>query len=87
MKQIGKYIGLYIILGIVPIILMAQSATSLIVGKVMDESKMPLPYASVSIYRSGKPLNGVITDDNGRFFSKPNKVRTLANSWWISWDM
>ena len=70
MKQIGKYIGLYIILGIVPIILMAQSATSLIVGKVMDESKMPLPYASVSIYRSGKPLNGVITDDNGRFSIK-----------------
>ena len=70
MKQIGKYIGLCIILGIVPIILMAQSTTSLIVGKVMDESKMPLPYASVSIYRSGKPLNGVITDDNGRFSIK-----------------
>ena len=67
MKQIGKYIGLFIILGILPIALMAQSATSLIVGKVVDEGKMPLPYASVSIYRSGKPLDGVITDDNGRF--------------------
>ena len=70
MKQIGKYIGLFIILGILPIALMAQSATSLIVGKVVDEGKMPLPYASVSIYRSGKPLDGVITDDNGRFSIK-----------------
>ena len=56
MKQIGKYIGLFIILGILPIALMAQSATSLIVGKVVDEGRMPLPYASVSIYRSGKNL-------------------------------
>ena len=70
MKQIGKYIGLFIILGILPIALMAQSATSLIVGKVVDEGRMPLPYASVSIYRSGKPLDGVITDDNGRFSIK-----------------
>ena len=70
MKQIGKYIGLFIILGILPNALMAQSATSLIVGKVVDEGRMPLPYAWVSIYRSGKPLDGVITDDNGRFSIK-----------------
>ena len=48
----------------------AQRAKCNITGRVTDEGKVPVSYASVAIFDDTKPLTGAVTDDEGRFSLK-----------------
>lgn len=48
----------------------AQRAKCNITGRVTDEGKVPVSYASVAIFDGTKPLTGAVTDDEGRFSLK-----------------
>ena len=50
--------------------LYAQHATCTIVGKLVDEDKIPIAYASTALYNAEKPIAGVVTDDEGKFSLK-----------------
>lgn len=56
-----------IIIVFVPISTHAQHSKCIIAGKLVDENKMPITYASVAIYDAEKPITGVVTDDEGKF--------------------
>ena len=57
-----------------PLRIHAQAGKCDIVGKVMDESQLPVAYASVALYNGKTPITGVITDDEGRFTLKTSQT-------------
>ena len=44
-----------------------QQAKCTVMGRVIDENQAPVPYASVVVYMSEKPLAGAVTGDDGKF--------------------
>ena len=57
-----------------PLRIHAQAGKCDIAGKVMDESQLPVAYASVALYNGKTPITGVITDDEGRFTLKTSQT-------------
>ncbi len=57
-----------------PLCIHAQAGKCDIAGKVMDESQLPVAYASVALYNGKTPITGVITDDEGRFSLKTSQT-------------
>jgi outer membrane receptor protein involved in Fe transport len=57
-----------------PLRIHAQAGKCDIAGKVMDESQLPVAYASVALYNGRTPITGVITDDEGRFTLKTSQT-------------
>lgn len=57
-----------------PLCIHAQAGKCDIAGKVMDESQLPVAYASVALYNGKTPITGVITDDEGRFTLKTSQT-------------
>lgn len=52
----------------------AQHTMCTISGKVMDSTQTPIAYASVAIYKEGSPINGVVTDSEGKFSLKTEQT-------------
>ena len=57
-----------------PLRIHAQAGKCDIAGKVMDESQLPVAYASVALYNGKTPITGVITDDEGQFTLKTSQT-------------
>ena len=48
----------------------AQRTMCTLSGKVSDESRAPIAYASVAVYDDNMPITGVVTDGEGKFLLK-----------------
>jgi hypothetical protein len=70
----GQLIILLVMLLGCPLRIHAQAGKCDIAGKVMDESQLPVAYASVALYNGKTPITGVITDDEGRFTLKTSQT-------------
>ena len=75
-KKIVASIILILALCGVPFSLFAQGAKCTISGKVIDQQKSPVAYASVAIYQGESPIAGVVTDSEGKFSLKTNHSTT-----------
>lgn len=75
-KKIVTSIILILALCCVPFTLSAQGAKCTISGKVIDQQKSPVAYASVAIYQGESPIAGVVTDSEGKFSLKTNHSTT-----------
>ena len=66
-----KYIRL-ILLAILclPVYSFAQQAKCTVSGRIIDDQKSPVAYASVAVYKDNSPLTGTITDNEGKFTLK-----------------
>ena len=67
---VARYLFLCSLSLIINLNLLANSQTSTITGKVIDENEAPIPYASVAVYDSDKLITGAITNDKGVFTLK-----------------
>lgn len=70
-----------LLLSVFPLAVCAQQAKCSISGRVVDENKIPVAYASVALYNAATPITGVVTDDTGQFFlsvSRSDKEMRLA---------
>jgi hypothetical protein len=71
-KKIVASIILILALCGAPFTLSAQWVKCTISGKVIDQQKSPVAYASVAIYQGESPIAGVVTDSEGKFSLKTN---------------
>ena len=56
----------------------AQQEKCTVTGKILDENQLPVPFASVAVYKGEKPLTGAVTDDDGKFsLNLPQDSNTL----------
>lgn len=67
---VARYLFLCSLSLIINLNLLANSQTSTITGKVIDENEAPIPYASVAVYNSDKLITSAITNDKGVFTLK-----------------
>ena len=44
-----------------------QQTKCTVMGQIIDENQVPVPYASVAVYKGEKPLTGAVTGDDGKF--------------------
>lgn len=44
-----------------------QQVKCTVTGQIIDENQVPVPYASVAVYKGEKPLVGAVTGDDGKF--------------------
>ena len=54
----------------------AQHAKCSITGRLMDENKEPVSFASAALYRDEKPIAGVVTNEDGKFTIKVGQGNT-----------
>lgn len=67
----SRYIRLILLaLLCLPVYSFAQQAKCTITGRIFDEQKSPVAYASVAVYDGKTPMTGVITDPEGKFTLK-----------------
>ena len=69
-KRMLRTLFIVIVSTFISVNLYAQSAKCTITGKLVDENKIPIAYASVAIFHAEKPIIGMITDDEGKFSLK-----------------
>ena len=50
--------------------LYAQHSKCIVIGRVIDEAKNPVTYASAAIYEASVPITGAVTDNEGKFTLK-----------------
>lgn len=57
----------HIIIVLASVNLWAQQSKCVISGKIIDDNQMPIAYASAALYHLEKPIDGAITNDEGKF--------------------